>query len=65
MQLVDRNAVNNRCNGVSNTVNLQEIANKVGAAFYDSANLYKVSNGIVVYKINLNTEKGCVHDTDF
>lgn len=60
-----RNAVNNRCSGVSNTVNLQEIANEVGDAFYHSANLYKVSNGIVVYKINLNTEKGCVHDTDF
>ena len=52
-------------NGVTNTLHLQELATEVGAAFHHSANLESLSNGVVVYKINLLVSQVKVSEDDF
>ncbi|MCP9330315.1 hypothetical protein MU859_10615 [Lactobacillus kefiranofaciens subsp. kefirgranum] len=52
-------------NGVTNTRNLRELANEVGAAFHHSANLESVSNGKAVYRINITQSQGQVSESDF
>lgn len=52
-------------NGVTNTRNLQELANEVGAAFHHSANLETVSNGRAVYRINLVAQRGSIDESNF
>ncbi|MDE7040078.1 MAG: hypothetical protein K2O77_03850 [Limosilactobacillus sp.] len=52
-------------NGVTNTRNLQELANEVGAVFHHSANLEIVNNGRAVYRINLVAQRGNINESNF
>lgn len=52
-------------NGVSNTRNLEDLANEVGAAFHRPASLERLSNGVAVYRINLSMPRTKVNEHDF
>jgi len=52
-------------NGISNTTNIDKLANQVGSAFHRSAYLTKISNGYAIYRIELTNQKQRIHDNDF
>ena len=52
-------------NGISNTTNIDKLANQVGSAFHHSAYLTRISNGYATYRIDLRNRKQRIHDNDF
>ena len=52
-------------NGISNTTNIDKLANEVGSAFHHSAFLTKVGTGYATYHIDLNHNYQEVHDSEF